>query len=157
MANNSLHNNQVVSCPVMSSKTLGKMIDEVKVQVGFYIYGEKWAKESGAMEWFDESGKFTYINTPPPLISEMCLVIAEVFCLNPILEINIESQPVAVALVQEVYGRLTHKHISVVLEKYNLPAGNRQITRKKSYMRTLLYNSVFEMESYNHDRATWGV
>ncbi len=81
-----------------------------------------------------------------PCIDEICLIIAEIFLLNPMQEIRINKIMMGVFIVQEVYRRLTHSHVDMVLN--NFKNMTSKIYQKKSYLQTALYNSVFEMEAH---------
>lgn len=77
---------------------------------------------------------------------ELCMIIAEVESLPDHYEIQIAGEKVSMAFVKEIYTRLTHAHIKFVIIKFR---EQKIITKyKKSYLRTMLYNSVFELESH---------
>lgn len=79
-------------------------------------------------------------------VEELCRIIAEVYCLNPEREISIEGASLPVSLVQEVYNELDERHIYLVME--NFAKITHKINYKKTYLRTALYNSVFELEHH---------
>lgn len=78
---------------------------------------------------------------------ELCLIIAEVYCL-PSIEIQIGKDKLPAELVQDVFSRIGNEHIKMVIENFRSIA--YRVRAKKTYMRTALYNSVFEYEA-NYD------
>lgn len=76
---------------------------------------------------------------------EICLIIAEVFMLPPDAEIQIAGQKMSAALVCGVYNMLRHEDIVAVMD--NFEKATYEIRHKKTYIRTALYNSVFEREA----------
>ena len=81
-----------------------------------------------------------------PRAKEACLIIAEVMLLNPENEIRINGVLLSVAMVQDVYEKLTHEHIKYVLE--TISKCRYEIRNQKMYLRTALYNSVFQLENH---------
>lgn len=99
------------------------------------------AEEQVELECFDISCR--------SLVKEICCIIAEVDYLAercPLNEIKIGKENYTFALVSEVFHQLTHEHIEFVIEKFSKI--KYEIKFRKSYLRTALYNSVFEMESF---------
>ena len=78
-------------------------------------------------------------------VAEICLIIAEVFMLPPTAEIQIAGQKLTVALVCGVYNMLEWRDIGAVMD--NVEKATYEIKHKKTYLRTALYNSVFERET----------
>lgn len=76
---------------------------------------------------------------------ELCRIVAEVMTLPPNLSVRIDGKDIPAALAAEVFGELTHEHLSAVMENYKNAV--YRICRRKTYLRTALYNSVFELES----------
>lgn len=76
---------------------------------------------------------------------ELCYIIAEVMKLPPALAVRIGGDDIPASLAAEVFHALTHEHVALVMENYRKAA--YRICRKKMYLRTALYNSVFELES----------
>ena len=76
---------------------------------------------------------------------EICLIIAEIFILPPASLVQIDGNKLPVTAVQEVYDRLTHEDIIAVMDKFE--AATYEIRFKKTYIRTALYNEVFERSS----------
>ncbi len=80
------------------------------------------------------------------LAEELCSVIAEVYTLAESGEgtIRIEGTPIPFGLVRDVYEFLTPEHLEHVIARYRsviIPIRN-----PKAYLRTALYNAVFELE-----------
>lgn len=81
-----------------------------------------------------------------PRAKEACLVIAEVLLLNPKNQIRVNGVLLSVGMVQEVYRTLANEHVSYVLE--TLSKNRHEIKNPKMYLRTALYNSVFQLENH---------
>ncbi len=80
-----------------------------------------------------------------PLVNEIALIIAEIYCLPSDLLVKINGNDLFAEMVAEVYRLLTHEHINFVIGNFKkIPY---QIKSKKTYLRTALYNSVFEFEA----------
>ncbi len=80
-----------------------------------------------------------------PFAKELALIIADVALLPQTVNIRIDGVQRPATYVQEIYSRLTHEHIALVIEKFKKV--DFEIKFKKTYLRTLLFNSVFEFES----------
>jgi hypothetical protein len=78
-------------------------------------------------------------------VEEICLIIAEVFMLPKTAEIQIAGQKITVAMVCEIYDMLEWRDIVAVMD--NTEKATYEIKHKKTYLRTALYNSVFERET----------
>ena len=76
---------------------------------------------------------------------ELCAIIAEVYAMHPDTEICVCGERLYAGLVAEVFRCLTYEHVSLVLDNYN--RATYAIRNKKLYLRTALYNSVFELAS----------
>jgi len=81
-----------------------------------------------------------------PLYKELCLIISEVFVLNPETVIKVNGSDLPVRLVQEVYDHLRNDHIRLVFDNFH--DVSCRVYNKKAYLRTALYNAVFELESH---------
>jgi len=84
-------------------------------------------------------------NRIDPFYKELCLVIAEVFVLNPGSIIKINGLNMYAHLVQEVYSQLNNEHVCLVFQNFHNVSTH--IYNKKAYLRTALFNAVFELES----------
>ena len=78
-------------------------------------------------------------------INEFCSIIADVLTLPRECLIVIDGEQRKVENVQEVYELLDERHIETVLENFNNVA--YKIKNPKTYLRTALYNSYFELEN----------
>ncbi len=76
----------------------------------------------------------------------ICLIITEVMKLPPNACIRIGGNHLTAETVQAIYQRLTHEHIELVIE--NFKRATYEIYHKKTYLRTALYNSVFEIDAH---------
>jgi len=84
-------------------------------------------------------------NRVDPFYKELCLIIAEVLVLDPVSIIKINGSNIYAHLVQEVFLRLQNDHVRLVFKNFhNVPT---RVYNKKAYLRTALYNAVFEIES----------
>jgi len=84
-------------------------------------------------------------NRVDPFYKELCLVIAEVLVLDPGSFVKINGSYLSAYMVQEVYSRLQNDHVRLVFTNFhNVPT---RVYNKKAYLRTALYNAVFEIES----------
>jgi len=79
-----------------------------------------------------------------PFFKELCLIISEVFFMNPDAVIKVNGSETIVSLVQEIYSRLYNDHLRLVFA--NFQHVSCRVYNKKAYLRTSLYNAVFEIE-----------
>lgn len=79
------------------------------------------------------------------LFRELVQIVAEVMELPAATLINISGLPMQAAMVKEVYQNLTEEHLVSVIDKYI--GISFEIRNKKAYLRTMLYNVVFEYEA----------
>ena len=112
-----------------SGQSILKMLEQVKQQVEYHCFSKLHIK------WID------------PFYEELCLVIAEVLVLNPDSTVKINSTNMYTRLVQEVYLQLKNDHVRLVFE--NFSNVSTHVYNKKAYLRTALYNAVFELQSHN--------
>lgn len=77
--------------------------------------------------------------------TETCMIIAEVLRLPPTAEIQINGQKMPAAMVQEIYSMLEHEDIQTVMDHFE--QATYEIRHIKTYLRTALYNVVFEREA----------
>ena len=88
---------------------------------------------------------------------ELCYIIAEVYIIDPDSKIKIADEILDAYLVQEIFRELTLEHLRLVND--NFKDQTELVKNKRAYLRTALYNSVFEIEAHytnlvNHDMAT---
>jgi len=81
-----------------------------------------------------------------PLYKELCLIMAEVLVLGRDDFIKINGSLIPVQLVKEVYLMLRHDHVRLVFDNFHNVS--HRVHNKKAYLRTALYNAVFEIESH---------
>lgn len=79
-----------------------------------------------------------------PLARVLAGIIAEVYILPPVCTVRIEGEALPVETVREVYAGITHEHVEGVIARFR--AADYRIRHIKSYLRTALYNSVFEFD-----------
>ena len=76
---------------------------------------------------------------------ELAAIIAEVLRLRPEDKLRVDGVMHPAADVQAVYAKLENEHIMHVIETYNeIPY---PIRSPKMYLRTALYNAVFELNN----------
>lgn len=78
-------------------------------------------------------------------VRDIAMIIAEVYRLPASAAVRIDGNDLPAEMVAEVFGMITDEHVDYVLE--NIKTIRYQITHMKTYLRTALYNSVFEMEA----------
>jgi len=129
---NSFHERKVTGC-----QSIIKMLEQVMLQVNYDYFADR------------------HLNRIDPLYRELCLIIAEVLVLDQDLTIKINGSNMSARLVQEVYSQLRNDHVCLVFS--NFRNVSERVFNKKSYLRTALYNVVFEIESHytNDIRITY--
>lgn len=80
-----------------------------------------------------------------PQARELCFIMAEVYLMNPNSHIKISGEELDGYLVQQIFAEITNQHVVMVIANFN--RNTYFIKNKKSYLRTALYNSVFELEA----------
>lgn len=120
-----LHSNNV--CPSVRP-SFSSTLDRVMQQVEYHCFSDLCTK------WTD------------PLYMELCFIITEVFIMEPESVIKINGSDTLTRLVQEVFALLRNDHVRLVLS--NFQDVSCRVYNKKSYLRTALYNAVFEIESH---------
>jgi len=86
------------------------------------------------------------LNRIDPFYKEICLIIAEILVLDKDSVIKINGSFVSIGLVQEVYLKIRNDHVRLVFNNFNNVT--QRIFNKKGFLRTALYNAVFEIESH---------
>lgn len=87
----------------------------------------------------------TFSPTDKYFAKEIALIIAEVMLLPETASIRIDGNGLPAGMVQEVYAMLEREHVEGVISAYR--RAKYEIRHRKTYLRTALYNSVFETES----------
>ena len=87
---------------------------------------------------------------------ELCYIIAEVYMLDPYSRIRIADEIFDAYLVQDIFAELELDHLRLVWN--NFRSQTSIIRNKRAYLRTALYNSVFELTAHyanlaSHDLA----
>lgn len=77
---------------------------------------------------------------------ELCYIIAEVYIIDPNSRIKISDEELDAYLVQEIFRELSLEHLRLVHE--NFSEQTELIKNKRAYLRTALYNSIFEFEAH---------
>lgn len=108
------------------------------VRVGSFAEALGRVKERVFLEAFRREDK--------PQALELCFIIAEAERLPDGTPMQIGGDKLPAELVREVYGLLEYEHLEMVIE--NFKKEQRELRYKKSYLRTALYNAVFELESH---------
>lgn len=80
------------------------------------------------------------------LYRELCFVIAEVYILREESKIKIGDELIDAYLVQEIFAELKYAHLELVVN--NICAIQHKVNNMRAYIRTALYNAVFEIESH---------
>ncbi len=114
---------------------------QVKVKSGGFISTLQRVKEQINFTYFVRNFEKDEIRQ----ITEFCNNIADVLTLPPESLIVIGKEQRYASAVQEVYELLDERHIETVLENFNNVA--YKIKNPKTYLRTALYNSYFELEN----------
>ncbi|MBQ4065977.1 MAG: hypothetical protein IJD10_07740 [Clostridia bacterium] len=86
------------------------------------------------------------------LAYELCAIIAEVRIMRPLFMVKVGGEALEVGLVKEIFDELTHEHLAMVIE--NFKACDYPIRNKKAYLRTALYNAVFELDAEVWNRVS---
>ena len=81
-----------------------------------------------------------------PLYKELCLIISEILLMNPDECVKVNGSSLSIRMVQDVYSHLRCEHVRLVFS--NFQEVSYKVFNKKAYLRTALYNSVFELESH---------
>jgi len=115
------------SCPA-DGLSIFKMLDKVMLQVEYHCFVD------------------LKLNRIDPLYKELCLIIAEVLVMSYDSSVKINGSFIPAYIVQEVYLQLSNDHVRFVFG--NLHNVSHRIYNKKAYIRTSLYNAVFEIESH---------
>ena len=97
----------------------------------------------------------TFFPSDRAFAGEIALIIAEVMRLPETAEIRIDGNRLPAGMVREVYAMIERDHVASVMAGYR--RAKYEIRHKKTYLRTALYNSLFELESEDeHEFASEG-
>ena len=114
---------------------------QVKVQSGGFISTLQKVKEQINIKYFVR----VYEKDEVRQIIEFCNIITDVLTLPPNSLITLNGEQRQVSAVQEVYQQLDERHLEIVLENFNRV--KYKIKYPKTYLRSALYSSYFELES----------
>jgi hypothetical protein len=117
----------IIEEKTIDSKSVLKMLEQVMLQVEYHRFVDLHHKRID------------------PLFKELCLIIAEVLILDKDSVIKINGSHICAHLVQEMYTQIRYNHVCLVFN--NFKNVSKRIFNKKAYLRTALYNSVFEFQS----------
>ena len=84
--------------------------------------------------------------TERDLAKEILNNIAEVYLLRDETQIRIAGEMLEAYVVKEVFEQLGAEHVQLVIE--NFKKVSHIVNYKRGYIRTALYNSVFEIEAH---------
>ena len=87
------------------------------------------------------------------LAHEVCMIIAEVYLMDPDKPIRISGEWLDGHVVQQVFSELTRDHVEMVIGEFNRLTCD--IRNKKAYLRTALYNSVFSFNAHYTNRVNY--
>lgn len=87
--------------------------------------------------------------------NEIAFIIAEVLRLPEAAEVRIEGNRLPARMVQEVFALIERENVENVIASFR--NAKYEIRHKKTYLRTALYNSVFEVESKIENEFSSGV
>ena len=79
------------------------------------------------------------------MATDLKYIIAEVLAFHPNTEIRIGGMIYPAKVVQAAYKRLQVEHLELVI--HNFRQQTCEIKRPKAYLRTALYNAVFELNA----------
>lgn len=80
-----------------------------------------------------------------PFAMEIIANVAEMYMLADSLPVRINGEQLDAWTVKQIFSKITEDHVRNVIASYcQVPYAIRS---KKSYIRTALYNSVFELEA----------
>lgn len=114
---------------------------QCQVKSGGFISTLQRVKEQINFEYFQRNFEKDEVKQ----IIEFCNIMADVLTLPPQTLVVIGKEQRYALVVQEVYELLDERHIETVLVKFNQVC--YEIKSLKTYIRTALYNSYFEIES----------
>lgn len=100
-----------------------ELLDRVKLQVEYASFGVRDHEQ----------------------VDELCNIIAEIYLLPGTAPVQIGGNKLTAETVSAFYSALTGDHLQYVIEEFRKI--EYRIVRKKSYLRTMLYNAVFEYAS----------
>ena len=86
-------------------------------------------------------------------LRELCYIIAEIYIMDPDAKVHIAGEMLDAYLAQEIFGELTLEHLRMVRESFQRL--DSPVKKKRAYLRSALYNSVFELEAHYENMASY--
>jgi len=127
-------NTNLISANANPAQSIFSMLDIVMVQVEYHCFADL---------------RFKRID---PLYKELCFIIAEVMLLNRDSIIKVNGDYLCVHLLQDVFSQIRNHHIQLVFN--NFQNVSNRVLNKKAYLRTAMYNAVFEYEAHSVNDLT---
>lgn len=84
--------------------------------------------------------------TEKEFANEIIMIIAEIFMLRDDSEVKIGGEQLDAYIVKQVLEQVREDHVQLVIENFNKV--EYIVNFKKTYIRTALYNAVFEIEAH---------
>ena len=120
----------------MTEHIIPLLKNKKRVRLSFSKLTEELEKSLG-IEYINESDR--------ALFKELCFIICEMLLKDPESVIKIDGEDISAGRVSEIYLMLERYNLECVMERYKKITYD--VHRRKSYLRSALYNSVFESES----------
>lgn len=92
------------------------------------------------------AGKSVVMGADYQLAKTLCMVMAEVYMAEPSYVVYCCGVQMPAEQVQAVYSELTGDHIECLIRKIQRSRG-KAVKYQRPYLRTMLYNAVFELEA----------
>ena len=106
---------------IKRAMSFSTLLETVKAQIDFDCFDQEDAQQA----------------------EEIAMIIAEVLKLPDTATVRIAGNALTAEWVAEIYNRLCHEHVLHVIENYE--KATYEIKHTKTYLRTALYNAVFEL------------
>lgn len=87
-----------------------------------------------------------FSNTDREFANEIIMNIAEVFMIWDASPVKVAGEQIDGYIIKQVFAELKEEHVQLVIDNYRKI--DYIVNYKKSYIRTALYNSVFEIEAH---------
>lgn len=114
---------------------------QVKSSLSFVEAVEK-AKQQINLECFEPEEK--------EMVQEIIFIVAEIYMLRDSSPIKISGEQIDAYIVKQVFEEIREHHVRLVME--NFGKIRYIVNFKKAYLRTALYNAVFEYETAEKNR-----
>lgn len=140
--------------PAEERLSFREAMQKAKVQVNFGREFAPWLEIRGeARERLSESSASVARGRKIAVIAEeLCKVMAEVYMMSSTSQIRISGEMLDGYMAKSVFAEITADHVRAVAEEY--AATRCAVKNPKAYLRTVLYNSVFSLNSKGYsDKA----